>query len=199
MNRADRIWDYVDGHNDRRHPDPLDAMRDGSDAAVIHLFHEVRPPILDDDAKTLRRALVRVRKLTADGEQSASAQLGPLLLSLRRRLGLTRRELVGRLGIELDLPDASLSKLKRYYADLENGLLSASRLAPELYAALGRTLAADPEELSGAARFSVPLTHPQARALARVANASTTRPVPPNAPVWDRVDALFLGARGDNS
>ena len=197
MTRPDRLWKYVEGHNDGRHPDPLGAIRDDCDATVIRLFHEARPPILDDDAVTRRRAMERVRALIADGEQSASAQLGPLLRSLRRRLGLTRRELITRLHVELGMPPAAAPKVKRYYADLENGLLSARRLAPDVYAALARVLAVDEQELRGAGRFSSPLAGAEARAFARAANAPARLAAPMKKPDWDRVDALFLGSPDD--
>src|SRR5438132_13608206 len=115
MNRPDRIWDYVDGHNDGRHPDPLGSIRDASEAVVVHLFHEVRPPILDDDAETQARAMARIRQLIADGDHAASAQLAPLLVSLRRRLRLSRRELVRQVCAELGLLETSAPKFKHYY------------------------------------------------------------------------------------
>jgi hypothetical protein len=197
VTRPDRVWNYFDGHNVGQHPDPLAVIRDDGDATVIRLFHEARPPILDDDAVTRRRAMERVRALIVDGEQSASAQLGPLLRSLRRRLRLTRRELITRLNVELGLPPAASPKVKRYYADLENGLLSARRLAPDVYAALARVLAADEQELRGAARFSSPLARSEARAFARATNAPGRLAAPMKKPDWDRVDALFLGSTDD--
>lgn len=199
MNRPDRIWSYVEGHNARHHPDPLVAIRDDADAAVIRLFHEARPPVLDDDDVTRRRAMQRVRNLIAEGERSASAQLGPLLRSLRRRLGLTRRDLVAALHAELGVPATSAPKVKRYYADLENGLLSARRLAPDLYRALASVLVVEEQELRDAGRFSSPLPRAAARAFARVANAPARRPAPPKKPDWDRIDALFLGGGDDES
>ena len=200
MTRPDRISRYVEGHNEGRHPDPLPFICDRGDAAVIRLFHETRPPILDDDAVARQRAFARVNELLAEGEASASSELGAFLRLLRRRLGLTRRDLATRLRKELALPAASLAKLKHYYADLENGLLSAHRLAPELYEALARALATDPEELRGAARFSAPLARPEARAFARATRTARRAASPDEyAPSWDLVDALFLGGRPDDS
>jgi transcriptional regulator with XRE-family HTH domain len=195
VNRPDRIWSYFEGHNARRHPDPLDAIEEDADATVIRLFHEARPPMLDDDAVTRRRAMERVKELIAE---SGSDQLAPFLRSMRQRLGLTRRDLAADLGAELGVSATSVPKLKRYYADLENELLSARRLAPDLYVALARVLAVDEEELRGAARFSSPLRRAEALAFARAANASSRFVAPAmEKHEWDRVDALFLGGADD--
>lgn len=140
-----------------------------------------------------RRILESLDALAREAESSANGEFGPAIAALRRFAGYTRRRLAAELTRELGLPDESAARVKLYLADLENGLMSARRVATPVHDALAQLLRVEPAELIGAARFSKTLTRRDARAYARASRSSVTsrrgeRPLP-----WDQVDALFLG------
>src|SRR3712207_6396200 len=73
----------------------------------------------------------------------------PPLLALRTRLGLPRNRVVDALVKTLDVDPAKADKVRRYYHQLETGLLEPRGVSPRVFAALERLLDARVEDLAG--------------------------------------------------
>jgi hypothetical protein len=136
------------------------------------------PPDPDEERVALARAWV-------EGE--------PPLLELRTRRGLKRDAVVDALVQLLGLDPIKRAKVKRYYHELESGLLEPQRVDRRVWAALAQTLKAQVADL--AAWRPRPI-EPLGEVYHRREDASlefalfTARPPEPA----DEVDRLFRGA-----
>ena len=160
----------------------LAQARDGADelAALIDRFLEtVPPPPPDEDA------LVAVEAWLA-GE--------PPLLELRKRRGVKVDGVVDALVDQLSLDRAKRAKVKRYYQQLETGLLDPARVSGRVFDALSETLHARvrdaltwrprPSALEG--------TYLRADAMADV-RMLAHGPAAPELAERDEIDKLFTG------
>jgi AcrR family transcriptional regulator len=118
----------------------------------------------------------------------------PPLLALRVQQSMRVDDVVGALVERLGLDQAKQAKVKRYYQQLEGGLLAPARLSKRLRAALTAVLGAGAEQ---ALSWTAPPVSPAAAAPAfmRLAEPLATPPATP-APasaVEDEIDRLFTG------
>ncbi|MBD0291668.1 MAG: hypothetical protein ICV74_10475 [Thermoleophilia bacterium] len=118
----------------------------------------------------------------------------PPLLALRTRRGLPRTRVVDALVQTLGLDAGKSAKVKRYYHELETGLLDPRGVSGRVFSVLERVLDARVEEL--AAWRPPPAQRATATAFFRVRD-DVAKPAPERVPAeegWDEVDALFRGA-----
>jgi hypothetical protein len=102
-------------------------------ATLIDRYLErVPPPAPDEDAVTLAQAWLAQQ---------------PPLLELRARRGLRRDEVVDALIVSLSLDRKKRDKVKRYYHELEGGLLDPDRVDGRVWDALAETLKARTRDL----------------------------------------------------
>ena len=143
-----------------------------------------------------RRIMDSLDSLIDLGGRGASGEFGPALYAFRGFAGYTRRDLASSLTRELGLSERSAPRVKYYLADLENGRMSAERLAGRVFKALSGLLGVELVELMGGARFSRQLTRREAHAYARSAKGAPSSKRGERTLPWDEVDALFLGEEG---
>lgn len=122
---------------------------------------------------------------------------GPLL-GVRRRRGLKRAAVVGRLVELLGLEERQTAKVADYYHELESGLLDTARVDRRVFEALGEILSV---QVSGVLTWRPPAKPAAADAYYRATpespgafQAPAAAP-PAEPPEWDDVDRLFLGDR----
>jgi hypothetical protein len=130
-------------------------------------------------------------------ERVELASVAALLAGARARRGISRAELAGRLAATLGL-EAAAAKVKRYYADLENGLLDPSGLRMPVIDAIGQLLAIPRDRLiSLQANWRPPAADERGLVYARadVDASPTAAAASPASEVWDDVDDLFRGAQ----
>jgi hypothetical protein len=156
-----------------------DAARDELAALLDAFLAHAAPPEPDEDTVAAFAAWRR-------GE-------GPLL-ELRRRRGLRVDDVVDELAATLGVAKEKRPKLKRYYQQLENGLLDVARVDPRVFSALARRLG---ETVS---QWAALRPAPPAEALyLREADQSAVfarAPVAAPAEEPDEVDALFNRSSG---
>ena len=120
----------------------------------------------------------------------------PALLALRTQRGITRDEVVSRLLDLLGVDSEKTAKVRRYYHELETGLLDPRGVATRVFTALGEVLRADVEAL---AVWRPPPPSAEAAAFYRAGDADlVAAPAPALAAEpeeWDEVDELFRGSR----
>lgn len=139
----------------------------------------------------------RYRAYVEAVERAESASLAALLAEARERRGLTRAELARRLAVTLGL-EAATAKVKRYYADLENGLLDPSGLRLPVLSALAQLLSVPRDRLlSLQANWRPPALDEHRLIYARTDADAPPALAPASAAseVWDYVDDLFRGAQ----
>ena len=133
----------------------------------------------------------------------ADAVAEPPLLALRLERRLTRDAVVERLIGLLGLDPGKRAKVRRYFSDLEVGVLDPKGVAPELWSALRTVLSVDASgewlarQVTGVS-LSAPVFHrmadrPDLAAPAAVPPALPAEPAEPAEP--DEVDRLFTGGR----
>lgn len=139
----------------------------------------------------------RYRSCVEAAENAESASLATFLAEARKRRGIGRAELAERLAVTLGVQGAT-AKVRRYYADLENGLLDPSGLRVPVLSALAQLLSLPRDRLvSMQANWRAAALDEHGLVFARTAADATSPPAaPPVSPeVWDDVDDLFRGAR----
>jgi hypothetical protein len=155
----------------------------------------------DELAALIERYLKRVPPPAPDADTVALAESWlagqPPLLELRTRRGLRRDDVVDALVKRLDLDRAKRAKVKRYYDELEGGLLEPKRVDRRVWDVLASTLRArmddllawrtDPPEAAFDALYRVT----QADAVVAPSLAASTPP--PRREEPDKIDRLFLG------
>ena len=151
-------------------------------ARLIEVYLERAPsPAPDEESVALTRAWV-------EGH--------PPLLALRTRRGVTRDKVVDALMSRLGLDPGKRDKVKRYYHQLENGLLEPRRVDRSVWEVLAETLKARASEL--AAQRVRPLRIDASMAYFRVSEAAAPAMAAPMAsgppPEEDEIDRLFRGA-----
>jgi hypothetical protein len=119
----------------------------------------------------------------------------PPLLALRARRGVTRDQVVDRLVGRLQLDRRKTEKVRRYYHELETGLLEPRGVTERVFAALGEVLRTDVEAL---ATWRPSPSTAEATAFYRVGGEPGLAQAPAAAPEpheeeWDEVDELFRG------
>jgi hypothetical protein len=119
----------------------------------------------------------------------------PPLLSLRARRGLTRERVVEALVSTLGIDPTKSAKVKRYYHELETGLLEPRGVSRRLFAALENIFGRRVEDL---VTWRPPPKPATSVAFLRVRDdvvleAAAAAPVR-RAEEWDEVDELFRGA-----
>jgi transcriptional regulator with XRE-family HTH domain len=140
--------------------------------------------------------LYRVRAAAAD---DAELTLASVLREVRTQRGLSRVQFTDTLAERLGLAPLT-GKIKRYYADLENGVLSPSALRPALIINFARILGLPRQQLEGLKDAWTPPppavgTTVFARSAGDVKWRSAEATAEPQR--WDAVDELFLG--GDDA
>lgn len=116
------------------------------------------------------------------------------LLALRTRRRLRVDEVVTALMSALGLDDAKRAKVKRYYQQLETGLLEPGRVDGRVYEALSRVLRAKVAELAALRPTPLQTRAAYFRAEPPLADVVSSPAAEPEEP--DEVDALFRGADG---
>lgn len=173
-------------------PDALDYLEragEGADSLseMIRLFL-ITAPLADPTPAT--EALARARV-----EQGAlMLAFGDVLADARHRHGLRKADVGRRLADALGFP-AEATRVKGYYADLENGNLDPRRLHERVIAALSDVLSAPLEWLDAARRpeWALP-SRLKSPGFARTTTATATRPEELSSrPLRDELDELFLG------
>jgi hypothetical protein len=158
-------------------------------AAMIAAILEAAPAPPSTEATRTRALDVPAIATLAEGD------FGAVLSDLRKKSRETRASLSRRLAEALGLADQT-AKVKRYYADLENGLLPPSRLQRPVVEALADLLETS-VSLLDIARASWRPRPPTTAAYAAFLRTETARdqPVrqPGGKPEPDEVDQLFLG------
>jgi hypothetical protein len=157
-------------------------------AMMIATFLEVVPP--PPVSETVVARILQLPAVTALGD----AQFAPALTKVRKQRGETRASFSRSLAEALGVAHKS-AKVKRYYADLENGLLSPAGLHPRVVRALADLLGV-PESHVDAARSVWRPRRPDLAQAAYFRTEKTLRDVPPKPkePVErDEVDELFIG------
>jgi hypothetical protein len=138
----------------------------------------------------LRRA--PVRPPSEDDQRHVGLLLAeePPLLALRVERGLRIDDVVHALIDQLGLDETKRAKVKRYYQQLEGGLLDPGGLSKRLRSALG-------DVLGSAAESAISWTAPSRAAptfLRRAEYAEAAAAAPPPAPAEkDEIDRLFTG------
>lgn len=160
-----------------------------------------RAPAWEQDrvAGLIDRFLMTVPRLAATGEDLAQLDAWltePPLLELRRRRGLRVNEIVDALVSALALDGSKRLKVKRYYQQLEGGVLDPRGVTQAVWDALASVLQEPP---------TLPLWHP-ARPLRSLSTSART-PMHVRGSFLrqrhrkkqDDVDELFTGARSTPS
>jgi transcriptional regulator with XRE-family HTH domain len=173
-------------------PDAMDYLERAGERAdeladMIRLFLTTAS-LPDATPATEARARARVE------HPARTPAFADVLADARERQGLKKADVGRRLADALGLP-AEASRVKGYYADLENGNLDPRRLNERVIAALGDVLKAPMGWLEAARRpeWILPAA-PAAPGFGRATADADARPVPP--PVRrrrDELDELFLG------
>jgi hypothetical protein len=149
----------------------------------------------DELAALIERYLERVPPPAPDPDTVALAESWlagqPPLLQLRARRGLRRDEVVDTLMERLALDRAKRTKVKRYYHELEGGLLEPTRVDRRVWDVLAGALGTAVEDLRGWRPRPAAL---QFEAAYRVADATAPPalkrvPIPADKP--DEIDKLF--------
>jgi transcriptional regulator with XRE-family HTH domain len=151
----------------------------------------VRP---DRNGATIRQLQMLYRTRAAAAED-AELTLAAALKHARNEQELSRAELSEKLAERVGLAELT-AKVKRYYADLENGLLNPSGLRPALINGIAQTLRVPRQQLEGLRdAWTQPTSGGAAPAFARSTTGSTTAVVEAAEESWDAVDDLFFGGR----
>jgi hypothetical protein len=149
-------------------------------AALIERYLErVPPPAPDADAVAL-------------AESWLAGQ--PPLLELRARRGLRRDEVVDALIARLGLDRAKRAKVKRYYHELEGGLLEPTRVDARVWDVLAGTLRARVDDLLAWRRRPVAAAFDAAYRVSNLEAVPTVEPPRVSEQEPDDIDRLFRGA-----
>jgi transcriptional regulator with XRE-family HTH domain len=137
-------------------------------------------------------ALYRSRANAAvESETSFTAELR----SARVRRGLTRSSLADALAASLGVA-VRAAKVKRYYADLENGLLDPRRVSDRAFRALADIVGISQDRLMDLRGSWRPTSEDASPVFARTTgDAAVTDRTPASREEWDEVDEMFLGRR----
>ena len=136
--------------------------------------------------------LYRARAAAAE---DAELSVALLVKDARNRQHLTRAELAERLAGALNVTPLT-AKVKRHYADLENGSLDPRRLRPALVAELSRLLAIPRQQLEGiGAAWTSPSPKEASSVFARAAAGTRAQVEASSRTERDAVDDLFLGGQ----
>jgi hypothetical protein len=154
-------------------------------ADLIDRFLQMAPAVAPDDATiALMEAWIHHR--------------APLI-DLRVARGLRVEDAAEALAEELAIEPARLSRLRRYYQRLEQGMLDAHRVDHRVFAALGRLFAISAEELRGwlvtQPRAPGPTAAAPVHAYLREASSESVAAPAREEEVWDELDEVFLGPR----
>jgi hypothetical protein len=182
--------EFVARYHTGEAPDALEYIERAGDeadelAAMIAAVLEAAPPPVVTELARERSVHVPAVAALSEGDFTTA------LSALRRRTGETRASFSRRLADRLGVAHKA-AKVKRYYADLENGLLSPIGLQRPVIEALAELLGTSPD-LVDAARtgWRTRPTEPDA-AFPRAAAAA--EPLPQRGHLEpDEVDELFLG------
>jgi hypothetical protein len=117
------------------------------------------------------------------------------LLRLRLARGMTRDRAVEELVARLDLDRKKWMKVKRYYHQLEAGLLDTKRVDRRVFAALADALDARPSDLSAWRPRTVEMkaVYRLAPEQAKLESFAASRSASQADEDFDEVDGLFLG------
>jgi transcriptional regulator with XRE-family HTH domain len=184
--------EFVARYHAGEEPDALEYLEQAGDEAealaamIAALVEAARVPPTTESART--RAL-EVATVAAVAESDFAAALS----ALRRQTGDTRARFSRRLAEALGVAHKA-AKVKRYYADLENGLLAPTSLQTRVVEALAELLdtsaeVVDAARASGRPRPTVALDASFLRAVPQDAVARTLE----ERLERDEVDELFLG------
>jgi hypothetical protein len=155
----------------------------------------------DDLATLIERYLERVPPPAPDEDAVALASAwltsAPLLMELRTRRGLRRDEVVDALIATLSLDRTKREKVKRYYRELEGGLLNPDRVDRRVWDALAATLKSRARDLVAWRPQPAPIAMKAAFRLdaameAPVPSMARAKVIEPAAP--DEIDRLFGAA-----
>jgi transcriptional regulator with XRE-family HTH domain len=174
-------------------PDACDYVERAGDTAdelamMIAIFLEVVPP--PEVSETALARILQFSAFAALGE----AEFATALTEMRKQRGETRASFSRSLAEALGVAHKS-AKVKRYYADLENGLLCPAGLHRRVVRALADLLGV-PESHLDAARSVWRPRRPDLVQAAYLRTEKTLRDVPskPEEPTeGDEVDDLFVG------
>jgi hypothetical protein len=189
---------FLDAYHAGHSPDPAEyAARAGEAAdeaaAMIHAFlltSAVREPERGAVDRLLAQpAFADLSLLLPPSERSFASVLTALRVAVEPRRARFAARLADALGL-----GARAAKVKRLYADLENGVLDPEGLAPRLRATLAELLHVEPVRLELPRGTAMPDGVAYARAIPAPADAPASSAARPAPEAWDEVDDLFRRA-----
>jgi hypothetical protein len=184
--------DFAARYRDGMAPDAMDYLERAGEMAdeladMIRLFLTTAP-LPDSTPATEARARARVEQV------ARTSTFADVLADARERHGLKKADVGRRLADALGFP-AEATRVKGYYADLENGNLDPRRVHGRVIAALGDVLKAPTGWLEAARRAEWILpAAPAGPGFGRATRGADARPVEPRVRLRrDELDELFLG------
>ena len=166
----------------------LERAGDGADqlaVRIVGLLATTTPPLPNDDA------IAEMLKEPALATLSMSETYGGLLSRWRRARSESRADFAKKLAADLGVSH-EVSKVKRYYADLENDLLPPTGLDARVTSSLTNLLGIPRTRLAELARrWKPPASTSERAAFARGPSRSRQRPGGPSLSPDSEVDQLF--------
>jgi transcriptional regulator with XRE-family HTH domain len=147
-----------------------------------------------DPSSHVVQQLAALYRSRANLEVESETSLAGELRSARLARGLTRSSLADALSASLGVA-ARAAKVKRYYADLENGLLDPRGISERAFRAIADIVGISHDRLTHLRGSWRPTSEAASPVFARTTGEAALTDATASQDEWDEVDEIFIGRR----